>query len=81
MTHRERIAADLIRRRRLSFSDYSYKPGHRADAYDALDRLHTIEDEGLRKSAWDLYWLLEAERVEHNYELPNVADDSERKYP
>jgi hypothetical protein len=82
VTRREQIAADLIRRRRVSLADYPYKRGHRPDPYDKLDHLRTIEDEALRKSAWDLYWFLEAQQVEHDYRLPeSVADESERRYP
>lgn len=82
-TRRQLIAEDLARRAGKRFEDFEFD--RRAPrGLDGLEQLRSIEDEKLRRSAWDLYWLLRAQPIEHQYKLPeerDAADESERRYP
>lgn len=81
MTRREMVAEDLARRSGVGFGEYPYGSKPRGGVTTKLDALRRIEDDGLRRKAWDLYWLLEAERVEHNYRLPGENEEERERYP
>lgn len=80
MNRRELIAQDLARRSGVSLGDYPY--GSRGGIVRTdLDALRKVQDPELRQRAWDLYWLLRAERVEHDYKFDDDQSELERRYP
>lgn len=81
MTRRDLIARDMARKSGVSLGDYPYGSKPHAVRVD-LDALRNVEDPELRQRAWELYWLLRAERVEHEYVLPSSEQEElERRYP
>lgn len=80
VTHRSLVAQDLARKSGVTLDDYPYgsRPGY---VKTELDTLRKVEDPDLRAQAWELYWLLRAERVEHNYEFGGDAEELERRFP
>lgn len=80
MNRRELVAQDLARKSGVALIDYPFgsKPGY---VGTDLDVLRTVEDPWLRERAWDLYWLLKAEKVEHSYRLDGDQAELERRFP
>jgi hypothetical protein len=81
MTRRELIARDMARKSGVCLGDYPFGSRARGGVATDLDALRSVEDPELRRRAWDLYWLLRAEQVEHVYELPSDQEELERRYP
>lgn len=79
MTKKEARAEQLAERSGHRFGDYTFDPLAREHELDGLDKLRAIGDPGLRRHAWDLYWLLEAERNPRDAHV--YGDESERRYP
>lgn len=81
VTRRELIANDLARRSGVSLDDYPF--GSRVSLVKTeLDTLRKVQDPELRQRAWDLYWLLKAERVEHSYKFAaDEQEELERRFP
>lgn len=80
MTRRELIARDLARKSGVALDDYAFG-SKRGAVSTELDTLRTVEDPELREQAWRLYWLLRAERVEHDYRLEGDQEEQERRHP
>jgi hypothetical protein len=83
VTPRELLAQKLIAESGVALDDYAFgsrSPVHRTD----LDVLRTVRDPVLRQQAWDLYWLMRAERVEHSRPremAPPRHDGEDPRYP
>ena len=80
MNHRERVAQDLARKSGVTLDGYPYgsRPG---PVSTDLDKLRLVQDPELRRMSWDLYWLIRAERVEHDYRFSGDQDEQDRRHP
>jgi hypothetical protein len=80
VTRRERIARDMARKSGVKLEDYPF--GSRPyPVRTELDNLRKLEAPGLRQSAWELYWLVKADR-EPNYRLDDSdQEELERRFP
>jgi hypothetical protein len=80
VTRRELVARDLARKSGVTLDQYPY--GSRGTYVGTdLDTLRKVQDPELRERAWELYWLLKAEKVEHDYQLSGDQEEQERRHP
>jgi hypothetical protein len=81
VTRRERIARDMARKSGVKLEDYPFGSRPYAVRTD-LDNLRQLQDPALRQAAWELYWLVKADREGHNYRLDDSdQEELERRFP